>query len=720
MDRLTQLPDDLLIKILSFVPTKGVVATSILSKRWLPLWTLVPSLVFEDFSEEEDDEINEIHVRSLSQFVSGTLLLHKATVLERFHLYSASECSAWEIGLWVRIAVDRFVRDLKISFCYDHFLVNLPSRLFRCETLETLQLRRVILSEVPCRLSFPSLTKLRLLSVKYSDDESFSRLVSNCPILEDLVVETCHGDNVATFTVNLPSLQSLSVRNTVRESPPDDHLFVIHSQSLKQLNIVDYFGELELIGNLPKLVEANLQSMSFHTNVLESFTFVRRLYVCLDGEKHWILVDRKVRWMQPRRVPECLLLHLKTFEWSDYEGTKVEKEVAIYILKNAKLLVSATIYPFSVSMVRKHQMFKELEIATRSLRALNTSILSKRKSLWRMMQVLEYDANSRPKISSCTFENFFRRSLKLHEAPVLQTLTLKLREQHSSSLKFPSSFPNTVFRKLVVLKLHTIQCHGFTDESPVCFRSMKSLHLTKRLEIKDYTSVRTYPSNKSRFKINAPSLKYLEVYINGSNFEFYKDLHNLVEASLLVDDSQTDKLLRFLTSVEFLSIHLYPTKVVLLLADTISQRLRHLKLSTYGKNSRNLLLYLLKHCPKLQVLKLQEIHWTTKWPGSPHTRCKDEEFKDPPPLFCKPSSVPECLSFNLKTFGWKCYKGKEEEKEIVLYILQNAPCLKTTKISVYSPGHRFREKELLRIKELESVPKASTSCQLVIRLTNSS
>ncbi|CAN6849986.1 unnamed protein product [Brassica oleracea var. botrytis] len=271
MDRLSQLPDDLLIKILSFVPTKCAVATSILSKRWLSLWTLVPGLVFEDFSEEENEEINEIHVRSLSQFVSGTLLLHKAAVLERVHLNSATECSPWEIGLWVRIAVDRF-------------------------TLETLQLRRVILSEVPCRLSFPSLTKLRLLSVKYSDDGSFSRIVSNCPILDDLVVETCHRDNVATFTVNLPSLQSLSVRNTVRESPPDDHLFVIHSQSLKQLDIVDYFGELKRIGNLPKLVEANLQSMSYHAN------------------EHWILVDRNVRWMQPRHVPECMLLHLKTFD----------------------------------------------------------------------------------------------------------------------------------------------------------------------------------------------------------------------------------------------------------------------------------------------------------------------------------------------------------------------------------------------------------------------
>ncbi|KAH0896582.1 hypothetical protein HID58_046150 [Brassica napus] len=221
---------------------------------------------------------------------------------------------------------------------------------------------------------------------------------------------------------------------------------------------------------------------------------------------------------------------------------------------------------------------------------------------------------------------------------------------------------------------------------PMSPRSLKSMHLTRvrfRGEIDFCRLMSDCPV------INDLSLDSVttdragsKVYINGSNFEFYEDLHNLVEASLHVDYSQTDKLLRFLTSVEFLSIHLYPTKV-LLLADTISQRLRHLKLSTYGKMSRNLLLHLLKHCPKLQVLKLQEIHWRIKWPVSPHTRCKAEEFKDPPPLFSNPSSVPECLSFHLKTFGWKCYKGTEEEKEkeIVLY-----KPLRSLYIQVVVPG----------------------------------
>lgn len=73
----------------------------------------------------------------------------------------------------------------------------------------------------------------------------------------------------------------------------------------------------------------------------------------------------KARCIQPKYVPECLLHHLKTFEWRDYGGTKYEKKVAIYILMSARRLVTATIYP----RARKHYMFEELEIASRRSRA---------------------------------------------------------------------------------------------------------------------------------------------------------------------------------------------------------------------------------------------------------------------------------------------------------------------------------------------------------------
>ncbi|CAG7907187.1 unnamed protein product [Brassica rapa] len=48
MDRISGLSDELLVRILTFIPTKVAVSTSILSKRWEFLWTWVPKLEFVD------------------------------------------------------------------------------------------------------------------------------------------------------------------------------------------------------------------------------------------------------------------------------------------------------------------------------------------------------------------------------------------------------------------------------------------------------------------------------------------------------------------------------------------------------------------------------------------------------------------------------------------------------------------------------------------------
>ncbi|CAH8332648.1 unnamed protein product [Eruca vesicaria subsp. sativa] len=224
--------------------------------------------------EDEDAKANEnAHLGNLSH-----------PVLERFHLNRVSGCCASEIDLWVRIAVDRFVRDSKIWVFPEYGIIRLPSTLFRCENLETLELRKVIISEVPSRVSFQSLKTFCLLFVKYPDEESFVRLISDCPVLEDLVVETCHDDNVVTFTINVPSLEKFSVRHTLQDLETDNDVFVVHYHSLKQLTIVDYFSELKLLGHnnkMPQLIEANLLSVSCHAKVLESFSRLKRISLCL-------------------------------------------------------------------------------------------------------------------------------------------------------------------------------------------------------------------------------------------------------------------------------------------------------------------------------------------------------------------------------------------------------------------------------------------------------
>ncbi|CAH8279894.1 unnamed protein product [Arabidopsis lyrata] len=418
MDSFSGLTDDLLIKILSFVPIKDAVSTTILSKRWLSLWTLLPRLNFED-CWVDDEENGQVYCEELSSdFVFGTLLLHKSPVLESFRLSRESTCSASQIELWVRFAIDRFVHDLKIRFESEHCLIRLPSRLFRCDTLETLELKNVVFLEVPSRFSFQSLKTLRLLSVKYADEKSFIRLISSSAILENLVVESCSDDNVETFTINVASLSSLTVRNTLQESGPNYSLFVIHSRSLKKLNIVDECGEVNVTDKLTELVEAKVHTMETKGNALESLTFVKRLSLTLayeahypigsiffqlvrlefrgcgenwsnllmhvlqhspvlqflkldvldDGQSNWNPEeDDKVCWMQPSCAPECVLYHLKAFEWTAYGGTEGEKEVAIYILKNARRLVTATVCPDRIRV--STLVFDDLEFATRGSRA---------------------------------------------------------------------------------------------------------------------------------------------------------------------------------------------------------------------------------------------------------------------------------------------------------------------------------------------------------------
>ncbi|KAM2787054.1 hypothetical protein PS2_007879 [Malus domestica] len=47
-DRISALPNEVLCHILSFLPTKYVVRTTVLSKKWNNIWTSVPNLYFCD------------------------------------------------------------------------------------------------------------------------------------------------------------------------------------------------------------------------------------------------------------------------------------------------------------------------------------------------------------------------------------------------------------------------------------------------------------------------------------------------------------------------------------------------------------------------------------------------------------------------------------------------------------------------------------------------
>lgn len=68
-DRISGLPDDLLMHILSHVPTKYAVTTMFLSKRWRFVWTMVRKLYYSYSGKKSD-----------WYFLDKSLQLHKASM----------------------------------------------------------------------------------------------------------------------------------------------------------------------------------------------------------------------------------------------------------------------------------------------------------------------------------------------------------------------------------------------------------------------------------------------------------------------------------------------------------------------------------------------------------------------------------------------------------------------------------------------------------------
>ncbi|KAL0741139.1 hypothetical protein Bca4012_082652 [Brassica carinata] len=89
MDRISGLSDELLVRILTFVPTKVAVSTSLLSKRWEFVWTWVPKLEFVDNKYGSDLAIRD--------FIKKNLPLLKPPVIETFRLKCFSSFPPEEI-----------------------------------------------------------------------------------------------------------------------------------------------------------------------------------------------------------------------------------------------------------------------------------------------------------------------------------------------------------------------------------------------------------------------------------------------------------------------------------------------------------------------------------------------------------------------------------------------------------------------------------------------
>ncbi|KAL1195210.1 putative FBD-associated F-box protein [Cardamine amara subsp. amara] len=413
MDRISNLSDDLLLKILSELRPKDVIATTLLSKRWKFFWTMVPRLDFNDKCEHNLSKFG-----SFRKYVDRSMVLHRAPVLQSLKFEVGPCCSSEDIATWIRIGMVRYVPELQIFPCDEYFekdstTIKLPKSLYTYEKLEVLKLAYNVIVDVPIDVCFPSLKALHLVCVEFKTKESHRKLLSGCPVLEELVLDkTKNSDYMRSFYVEMPTLQRLSILDrcdTINFGENGLHKIVINVPSVKYLNFVDFYGDLCLCENMPQVIEAKVKVVyESPKKLLESLPSVQNLYLCLnasmlqhrivfyhlvhlelcqDSPEWWDLLtwmldsspklqvlkldkcnerpcfvtDIEGHWEGPSTVPDCLLSHLYTFEWKYYNGREEEKKVVAYILKNARQLKTAAFSAQSLSLEEERSLkLKEL------------------------------------------------------------------------------------------------------------------------------------------------------------------------------------------------------------------------------------------------------------------------------------------------------------------------------------------------------------------------
>lgn len=288
MDRISVLPDEVLVSILSLLPLKEAQATSVLSRRWRHVWASIITLDFDSFptilslvrrsissdvynlKSEVEDEINRF-----IPWINGVVEQHNAPRIEQFRVCSQlNQEFASSIDKWIQFAMEKGVGTLELDFsvlgCVPP-MYTFPHDLFKhlCDGHVP----------IPGPCACVGLKYLKVLSFNCVDvaGEVLEYLLSNCLVLERLLVR------------DSPSLNNLRV---VGSSVSLKHLLIKYCTNIESIEIRDanlvsliYDGDCRnlLLKNVPLLVEVSINMPAHKDRIQVAFT---QLSCCLSQLKN--------------------------------------------------------------------------------------------------------------------------------------------------------------------------------------------------------------------------------------------------------------------------------------------------------------------------------------------------------------------------------------------------------------------------------------------------
>lgn len=219
MDRISELPDERVITLVSFLPLKEAAATSILSRRWKHVWKSSTSLNFDvkfgvgkpflRFCRLEYEKMDQ-ESRRYVNWVDSVMETHRAPTIKQFRVCFDIDCRfTTSVNRWIEFAMNKRVHTLQLEFYREtrEDVYQFPHKILGLERESALKLSSdssgtPSLDFCGCNIRFNFLKVLHFREVDVTQDV-FEYFLSNCPVLERLTLDS--AENLVTVRVAGPS-----------------------------------------------------------------------------------------------------------------------------------------------------------------------------------------------------------------------------------------------------------------------------------------------------------------------------------------------------------------------------------------------------------------------------------------------------------------------------------------------------------------------------------
>ncbi|WMV41979.1 hypothetical protein MTR67_035364 [Solanum verrucosum] len=207
---ISNLPCNVLDKILGSLPLKDAVKTSILSKDWRYKWVTRAEL---DFCSEFFTSFN--NNQEAKKIIYQVLRLHQGPIL-KFTLQHPNLICYRDIYNWMLFLSKKNVQELTLQI-FTGNKYHLPSYLFTFQQLRHLDLDMCFFHPPPDFKGFAKFISINLQHVIF-DPTIFKNLITKCPLLESFMLTRCTAFDVLEIDApnlylitSCPKLQELTI-----------------------------------------------------------------------------------------------------------------------------------------------------------------------------------------------------------------------------------------------------------------------------------------------------------------------------------------------------------------------------------------------------------------------------------------------------------------------------------------------------------------------------